>query len=141
MTTIYYVTTPDNAEAIMAEGFEDRSAWGFGPGCVVTGTFFCGRPAIDLHGASNTWSRTVLVAEVPDGDLAPYHVPEHNPAPMWIVPAAVINHYPVALGEVIEESARGRSGNSVANSHQRTNNNALTCTDAVSEGGLEPPCP
>ena len=33
------------------------------------------------------------------------------------------------------------SGNSAAESLSRANYKLLTCTNAVSEGGLEPPCP
>ncbi len=101
MVLIYHVTTTEAADSIMAGGFEDRSVWAFSQR-IVRGTFFCGWPAHDLAGAPNTSGRAVLAVVVPEDALKPYFIPDHNPAPMWIVPSEVANRYPVRLAESSE---------------------------------------
>jgi hypothetical protein len=92
MTRIYHVTTAAAASAILTDGFEDRSGWFFGDGRGrVRGTFFCGWPAHDLPGAPATEGGTVLAVDIPASELRPYFIQGHNPEPMWILPATVVN--------------------------------------------------
>jgi hypothetical protein len=93
---LYHVTTEDAAAGIFAGGFEDRSGWFFGNGRgLIRGTFFCGWPARDLPGAPPTSEGAVLVTDIPDTELRPYFIADHDPAPMWIVPGVVVNRYDV----------------------------------------------
>jgi hypothetical protein len=35
------------------------------------------------------------VTDIPDTELRPYFIADHDPAPMWIVPGVVVNRYDV----------------------------------------------
>jgi hypothetical protein len=95
---VYHVTTAGAAAKILANGFEDRSLWVFADGRgYVRGTFFCGFPAHDLPGAPTTAGGAVIALDILETELPPYFIEDQNPAPMWIVSAAVANRYTRSL--------------------------------------------
>ena len=93
---VYHRT--DAAEAILAEGFRDAE------GTYMTAEWWAGvwvsdRPLDCNDGANGDW---VLTIDVGDADLSEWEwVEEDKTYREWMVPAAVLNRYPVI--EVIDE--------------------------------------
>jgi hypothetical protein len=80
-------------DAILTEGFRDaEGSWGM-PGTYV-GVWVSADDPVDLNEGAE--GDDVLLIEVPEAVVAPYEViEEHKPYREFLVPAAILNSYPV----------------------------------------------
>ena len=93
---LIHATSYAAADAIEREGFRDTPPhWGFEFGFGLTGgVWFADRPLDENEGCRS--SDVHLVVEIPDDVLEDYGLHEEdNPNRLWIVPAEILNRYPV----------------------------------------------
>jgi hypothetical protein len=93
---LYHSTTEEAAASILREGFRDGTGSYGCVGITLTGVFVSDLPVDENEGAKGY---AVLETNVPEGfDLDGFGIVEEGRPPWeWLIPAAVLNRWPVRL--------------------------------------------
>jgi hypothetical protein len=92
---LYHATSPEAGEAILREGFRDSNPhWAFQHELGINGVWLADHAVDENEGAQ--CGDVLLVVELPDHVRDDHELIEDDkPSGTWIVPAAILNRYPV----------------------------------------------